>query len=265
MVVVTYYLKTMTRPGARNGQTLGKQLVGIRVVRDDGYPVSAGTVMRREVLIKGLLSWFTLGVFELVDCLWPLGDATNRALHDKIVGTHVYIDPARSRRGRTVFTIIGIALVAPLVLGVLAAIAIPTFLNQRVNAQQNAAQVEGLEHDMGAAFAAEREAGLRNNPPALDTGTQLVGDIGTARRNFRTPCQAAPTPVAAPRRRHLPRGDHADRVRGGGLHGRWHSRSLRGDERRRRLHRNRRLTPQRRRPLQVRLLDRRTRMNADHS
>jgi len=179
VVVVTYYLKTMTRPGARNGRTLGKQLVGIRVVRDDGYPVSAGTVMRREVLIKGLLSWFTLGVFELVDCLWPLGDATNRALHDKIVGTHVYIDPARSRRGRTVFTIIGIALVAPLVLGVLAAIAIPTFLNQRVNAQQNAAQVEGLEHDMGAAFAAEREAGLRNNPPALDTGTQLVGDIGT--------------------------------------------------------------------------------------
>jgi uncharacterized RDD family membrane protein YckC/type II secretory pathway pseudopilin PulG len=180
VVGIAYYVKTLTRPGARNGQTLGKQLVGIRVVRDDGCPVGAGTVLRREVLIKGLLSWFTLGAFELVDCLWPLGDATNRALHDKIVGTHVLIDPTRSRRARTIFAIVGVGLLVFFLLGVLAAIAVPTFLTQRVNAQQNAAQVQALERDMGAAFAVEREAGLRNNPPALDTGTQLVGDVGTA-------------------------------------------------------------------------------------
>jgi uncharacterized RDD family membrane protein YckC/type II secretory pathway pseudopilin PulG len=178
VVGIAYYVKTMTREGPRNGQTLGKQLAGIRVVRDDGYPVGPGIVLRRELLIKGLLTWITLGGFELVDCLWPLGDATNRALHDKIVGTHVLIDPTRTPRGRTAFAIVGVGLLMFFLMGLLAAIAIPTFLKQR-DTQQNAAQVQALEHDMGAAFAVEREAGLRNNPPALDTGTQLVGDIGT--------------------------------------------------------------------------------------
>jgi type II secretory pathway pseudopilin PulG len=144
-------------------------------------------VLRREVLVKGLLSTVTLGMFELVDCLWPLGDATNRALHDKIVGTHVYIDPARDRRHRVIFAIVGIGLLVFFLMGVVLAIAIPTFLNQRqVNAQQNAVQVQALERDMGTAFAVEREAGLRNQPPALDTGTQLVGDIATAEPGLQT-------------------------------------------------------------------------------
>lgn len=180
LVFLTYCVKTMTRPGDRNGQTFGKQLVGIRVVRDDGCPVGTGTVLRREMLLKWLLSTVTLGLFELVDCLWPLGDATNRALHDKIVETHVLIDPTRSRRGRIIFTILGLTVLVPLPLGILAAIAIPTFLNQRASAQQNEAQVQALERDMGAAFALGRVAGLRNNPPALDTGNRLVDDIGTA-------------------------------------------------------------------------------------
>ncbi|MBV8218486.1 MAG: RDD family protein [Solirubrobacterales bacterium] len=177
---IAYYVKTMTREGPSNGQTLGKQLVGIRVVRDDGLPVGPGVVLRRELLIKGPLTWVTLGVFELVDCLWPLGDATNRALHDKIVKTHVFQYPGRSGGASTAFAIVGGGLLVFFLMGLLAAIAIPTFLHQRVDAQQNAAQVQALEHDMGAAFAVEREAGLRNNPPALDTGAQLVGDIGTA-------------------------------------------------------------------------------------
>src|SRR5262245_43515448 len=40
----SYYAGTMTRRGARNGQTLGKQAAGIRVVRDDGEPVTLGNV-----------------------------------------------------------------------------------------------------------------------------------------------------------------------------------------------------------------------------
>ena len=39
----------MTRPAARNGQTLGKQLVGIRVVRDDGGLVDAGTQLVGDI------------------------------------------------------------------------------------------------------------------------------------------------------------------------------------------------------------------------
>src|ERR1700754_2534736 len=57
-----YYAGTMTRarphPGPmprrarHNGQTVGKQAAGIRVVRDDGQPVTLGTVASREWLLK---------------------------------------------------------------------------------------------------------------------------------------------------------------------------------------------------------------------
>ena len=192
VVGIAYYVKTMAREGLRNGQTLGKQLVGIRVVRDDGSPVGPGIVLRRELLIKGLLGWITVGVFGLFDCLWPLGDATNRALHDKIVRTHVLIDSTHTRRSRTVFLIVGAGLSVFFLMGLLAAIAIPTFLNQHT--QQNTAQVQALEHDMGAAFAVEREAGMRNNPPALDTGPTLVGDIGAGAPALQNLLSSGPDP-----------------------------------------------------------------------
>src|SRR3954469_24247578 len=44
LTAAAYYLGTMTRPGEANGQTLGKQAAGIRVVRDDGRPLTAGTI-----------------------------------------------------------------------------------------------------------------------------------------------------------------------------------------------------------------------------
>jgi uncharacterized RDD family membrane protein YckC len=178
VLATAYYLGTMTRPGIRNGQTLGKQLVGIRVGRDDGCSVSAATVLRREVLIKGLLTWVTLGVFELLDCLWPLGDASNRALHDRIVRTHVLRDPTRRLTGRAVFGIVAAGFGVWLLVGLVLAVAIPTFLSRKpASAQENAAQVQTLEQDMGVAFAVERAAAQRNQPPALDTGTLLVGHI----------------------------------------------------------------------------------------
>jgi uncharacterized RDD family membrane protein YckC len=80
---------TMTRNGEHNGQTLGKQAAGIRVVRDDGKPVSAGTVAAREVGLKWIAGNATGGLFFLVDSVWPLGERENRALHDLIVKTHV--------------------------------------------------------------------------------------------------------------------------------------------------------------------------------
>ena len=79
----------MTREGERNGQTLGKQAANIRVVRDDGKPVSAKTVATREVGLKFVVGYATFGIGYLVDSLWPLGERENRALHDLIVKTHV--------------------------------------------------------------------------------------------------------------------------------------------------------------------------------
>lgn len=79
----------MTRRGAENGQTLGKQALGIRVVRVDGAPVTFATGVRRTVLGQQLPSLVTLSVYSLFDFLWPLADKRNRALHDKIAKTLV--------------------------------------------------------------------------------------------------------------------------------------------------------------------------------
>ena len=89
----TYYCLLMGRGGARNGQTLGKQAVGIRVVRVDGAPVEPGFAFVREVLVKillfGYIAFVTLYLATFVNYLWPLWDPRKQALHDKIVRSRV--------------------------------------------------------------------------------------------------------------------------------------------------------------------------------
>ena len=83
----------MAREGAHNGQTPGKQAVGIRVIRDNGQPFDLGHGILREFVVKILLFGWVGGFFfsipPLLDVLWPLWDDSNRALHDMIVSTHV--------------------------------------------------------------------------------------------------------------------------------------------------------------------------------
>jgi uncharacterized RDD family membrane protein YckC len=84
----------MARGGARNGQTLGKQIVGIRVVRTDGAPVSFWLGVLRSVVAQQLLTAVTAYAYAVVDYLWPLRDPHNQALHDKIAKTWVLRVPA---------------------------------------------------------------------------------------------------------------------------------------------------------------------------
>lgn len=83
----------MQRDGERNGQTLGKQWVGIRVVRVDGQPFGWGGALLRELAIKqllfGVVGGFFLSIPTLLDWLWPLWDDENRALHDMVASTRV--------------------------------------------------------------------------------------------------------------------------------------------------------------------------------
>jgi uncharacterized RDD family membrane protein YckC len=92
-IYVGYGAYFMARDGARNGQTLGKQIVGIRVVRDNGQPFDIGQGLLREFVVRILLfGWvggFFLSIPTLLDVLWPLWDDQNRALHDMVVSTHV--------------------------------------------------------------------------------------------------------------------------------------------------------------------------------
>lgn len=93
LVALLYAPLLMKRPGERNGQTLGKQMTGIRVVRADGRPMDFGTGALREVVLKylavGIASSIIPFIPWLLDILWPLWDDQSRSLHDLGASTRV--------------------------------------------------------------------------------------------------------------------------------------------------------------------------------
>ena len=88
VVYVAWWLVTIKR-----GQTPGKQVVGIRVIRKSGEPSGRAYTFVREFVVKGLLLGLlvgaTGGVVILVNYLWPLWDSERQALHDKLMSTLV--------------------------------------------------------------------------------------------------------------------------------------------------------------------------------
>src|ERR671914_650955 len=93
VVVLLYAPLLMVREGERNGQTLGKQFVGIRVVRDSGEPFGFGAAALREVVLKQLAVGVASSIIPFIpwflNYFWPLWDDQNRALHDMAASTHV--------------------------------------------------------------------------------------------------------------------------------------------------------------------------------
>ena len=76
-----------------SGQSPGKQIAGIRIIRVSGEPSGWSYTFVREVILKGLVAHFlaiiTAGLFILVDYLWPLWDRNRQTLHDKMAETLV--------------------------------------------------------------------------------------------------------------------------------------------------------------------------------
>lgn len=66
------------------GQTLGKQAAGVRVVHRDGQPIGFGRAWLREVPIK-----YVCGIIPFIDVLWPLWEDRARAWHDFAAVTRV--------------------------------------------------------------------------------------------------------------------------------------------------------------------------------
>jgi uncharacterized RDD family membrane protein YckC len=94
LVVAFLYAPLLNaREGAHNGQTWGKQVLGIRVIRDNGERMSFGWAALREIVIKGFAVGIASSIIPIIpwflDFFWPLWDDENRALHDMIVSTHV--------------------------------------------------------------------------------------------------------------------------------------------------------------------------------
>jgi uncharacterized RDD family membrane protein YckC len=93
VVAFLYAPLLMAREGQCNGQTWGKQALGIRVIRDNGEAMNFSWAALREIVVKGLGVGIASSIIPLIpwflNFFWPLWDDQNRALHDMVVSTHV--------------------------------------------------------------------------------------------------------------------------------------------------------------------------------
>jgi uncharacterized RDD family membrane protein YckC len=93
VMVLLYAPLLMMRSGERSGQTWGKQVLGIRAVRDNGQEWDYGSAAFREVVLKNLAVWVASFIIPVLpwflDYFWPLWDDENRALHDMAAKSHV--------------------------------------------------------------------------------------------------------------------------------------------------------------------------------
>lgn len=82
---------------ATNGQTPGKQLLGMYIIKSDGTRAGGGYTWVREFLVKWvltqILSAITGGLFWIVAALWCLWDSSNQCLWDKMASTYVGYSP----------------------------------------------------------------------------------------------------------------------------------------------------------------------------
>lgn len=69
-----------------NGQTIGKKILGIKVVRTDGSPISLGRIFWLRNVVNGLISIIPL--YGLIDALFIFGEP-RQCVHDKIADTFV--------------------------------------------------------------------------------------------------------------------------------------------------------------------------------
>jgi uncharacterized RDD family membrane protein YckC len=70
----------------RNGQSIGKKLVGIKVVRRDGARVSLGRVFWLRNFVNGVISFIPF--YGFLDALFIFGES-RQCLHDKLADTIV--------------------------------------------------------------------------------------------------------------------------------------------------------------------------------
>lgn len=82
---------------APRGQTPGKQLLGLYIMRDNGTRAGGGYTWIREILVKWLLFGWVASLFFtpawLVSALWCLWDEDRQCLWDKLVDTYVAWSP----------------------------------------------------------------------------------------------------------------------------------------------------------------------------
>jgi uncharacterized RDD family membrane protein YckC len=77
-VIYQWYFLTM-----QNGQTPGKRIMGIRVVKVDGTPLTTADVIIRYV------GYYINSIVFFLGWIWAMFDADKQGWHDKLAGTYV--------------------------------------------------------------------------------------------------------------------------------------------------------------------------------
>jgi uncharacterized RDD family membrane protein YckC len=93
-ILALLYEPLMTaRTGAHNGQTLGRQAVGIRITNLQGGPITAGQAWGRflfkQFVVNGIAAGISFGIAGLLNYLWMLWDSNKQCWHDKVASTLV--------------------------------------------------------------------------------------------------------------------------------------------------------------------------------
>ncbi len=80
IVAVGYYVYYWS---AKDGQTPGKSMLGLRVIKTDGSPIAVGTAILRYI------GYIINTVIILMGWIWIIFDAQHQGWHDKLAGTVV--------------------------------------------------------------------------------------------------------------------------------------------------------------------------------
>ncbi|GGF18407.1 hypothetical protein GCM10010954_16460 [Halobacillus andaensis] len=86
------YVYAIVLPVIWYGYTVGRKLIGIRIVRMNGQNVGFGTMLLREV-VGTLVYIVTLGIGLIVSAFMVGMREDKRAIHDFIAGTYVTKEP----------------------------------------------------------------------------------------------------------------------------------------------------------------------------
>lgn len=85
------------------GQSPGKALMGLKLVRDVDGSTLGGPVGVVRALVLGVLATMTGGLFLVLSVLWPLWGQKKQALHDKIVSASVIAGHPKAKLGKGIF------------------------------------------------------------------------------------------------------------------------------------------------------------------
>ncbi len=82
------FLYSLLLPIYWYGYTVGKRIVGVRIVKVNGEPVGFGAMILRNV-VGGLVYTVTLGIAAIVSAFMVGLRSDKRSIHDFIAGTYV--------------------------------------------------------------------------------------------------------------------------------------------------------------------------------